>query len=76
MPNPALWKKMLYISSVLSKPFPFLRVDLYLLNNDEIKIGELTFYPNNGNKPFHPPIFDYKFGDFFCLPPKIPYSIN
>ena len=42
--KPKLFNKMLDIAKVLSKDFPFVRVDLYEYNNKVI-LGELTFTP-------------------------------
>ena len=38
---------MIEISSILSKDFPFVRVDLYNING-KIYIGEMTFTPSGG----------------------------
>jgi hypothetical protein len=47
LPSKSSLDKMKEIARDLSKEFDFVRVDLYLLN-DEIKFGELTFYPLGG----------------------------
>ena len=39
---------MVEISQKLSKGLSFVRVDLYVLNNDDIKFGEMTFLPDSG----------------------------
>jgi hypothetical protein len=52
---------MLDISRKLSKIFPFVRVDLYSVNN-KIYFGELTFTPANGVERFDPPEADYFLG--------------
>ena len=59
-------EKMLDICRVLSKDFPFVRVDLYY-ENEKIYFGELTFYPSGGFEGFKPPEFDKKFGSFFDI---------
>lgn len=45
--KPKCFDKMKEIAEELSKPFPFVRVDLYLINGD-IYFGELTFTPQAG----------------------------
>ena len=59
--------QMIEISRRLSKPFPFVRVDFYDLE-DKIYIGELTFYPGGGLNLFSPKEWDNKFGEMLLLP--------
>ena len=58
--------EMINICKILSKPFPFVRVDLYY-ENDTIYFGELTFYHYSGMTPFIPKKFDYIFGEYFDI---------
>lgn len=44
VPKPAHIEEMIRIATILSKPFPYVRVDMYYINN-QIYIGELTFTP-------------------------------
>lgn len=62
--KPFYFDEMLEISNTISKDFPFVRVDFYLVN-DKLYIGELTFYPWSGFVKFDPPSFDYQLGDLF-----------
>ncbi len=48
---PDNFDEMVKITEILSKGIPFLRVDLYSVNN-RIYFGELTFYPSSGIEPF------------------------
>lgn len=64
--KPALWDEMIKVSKILAETFPFVRVDFYMLNN-QLKIGELTFYPGNGTETFEPVSWDYKFGEMINL---------
>lgn len=48
---PDNFKEMVEITEKLSEGIPFLRVDLYSVNN-HIYFGELTFYPSSGIEPF------------------------
>lgn len=65
--KPLQLEEMLSISSKLSKSFPFLRVDFYIVNNT-LFIGELTLFPASGFSPFIPQDMDYKFGELLTLP--------
>ncbi len=57
--KPAHWDEMLRAASDLSKPFDFVRVDLYDLP-DGIYFSEFTFTPNATLFPFHDPAFSRK----------------
>ena len=61
IPRPAKFEEMLDISRKLSAPFKFVRVDLYL-HNQNIYFGELTFSPGGGVEPFNPTSADTAFG--------------
>lgn len=67
--QPKCFKEMIEIAERLSKPFPFVRVDLYEMKNKPM-FGELTFYPGNGMEPFNPKAWDYRIGKMLKLPPK------
>ena len=49
-PKPKRIDEMFRLASILSKGFPFVRVDLYYANN-KIYFGELTFFPQAGWDP-------------------------
>jgi hypothetical protein len=53
------WDEMLQIASDLSKPFDFVRVDLYDLP-DGVYFSEFTFTPNASALPFSDPAFSRK----------------
>lgn len=57
---------MLYVARMLSKDFPFVRVDLYNIEGDVV-FGELTFYPSSGYCYFNPDSFDFELGSKFDL---------
>lgn len=65
--KPVNFDRMVELAEKLSKPFPFVRVDLYEAGN-KIMFGELTFYPGNGIEPFSPMEYDYKLGELLHLP--------
>ena len=59
---------MISLAERLSVGFPFLRVDLYSINN-KIYFGELTFYPASGFGNFKPESADFKIGRFLNIAP-------
>lgn len=64
--KPERLEEMLEIAHVLSEDFPFVRVDLYDIN-EAIYFGELTFTPANGMDPNLPDGWDRKMGELFDL---------
>lgn len=58
--------ELLKYASVLSKPFPIVRVDLYNENN-KIIFGELTFLATGGTPKYDPPEYDFEFGKMFPI---------
>ncbi|ONI42855.1 hypothetical protein AN639_11830 [Candidatus Epulonipiscium fishelsonii] len=62
-------EEMINIAEILSKGFAHVRVDLYRLNNGDIKFGELTFHNRGGNAMWNPPIADFNVGQFFNIEP-------
>lgn len=67
--KPKNFNKMVELARKLSKPFPFVRVDLYEIG-DKVLVGELTFFPGGGVEPFTPVEWDYKLGEMLKLPEK------
>ena len=57
---------MLEVAEILSKDFPFVRVDLYFIKG-KVYFGELTFYPWSGYVKFKPEDFDYKLGNLMNI---------
>ena len=53
-------------ADILSKPFPFVRADFYIIN-DKIYFGELTFTPSAGMDPKRLPNVNSKFGEMVDL---------
>lgn len=62
-------EEMIKVAEKLSKNIPFVRVDLYDVNN-KVYFGELTFYPSSGFEGFNPEEWDIKLGDMLELPIK------
>ncbi len=68
--KPQNLKKMISITEILSEDFPFVRVDLFNINN-KIFFSELTFIPYGGLMKFIPPEIDDKLGSLLSgVPPK------
>lgn len=65
--KPKKLDEMINIARKLSEDFPFVRVDLYLVN-EKVYFGELTFYPWSGYVQFDPDEFDFKLGNDFIFP--------
>lgn len=64
--QPKNLESMLEIAKVLSEDFPFVRVDLYNVN-ETIYFGELTFFPHNGKGLFKPDEYDLIVGSLLDL---------
>lgn len=69
VPKPEQFDEMMKISREISGEFPFVRVDFYNYNGI-IMIGELTFFPVGGLKPFVPETEKYEnlLGSYLTLP--------
>lgn len=64
--KPKNLQKMINLSKKLSKSFPFVRVDLYSVNN-RIYFGELTFTPGSGLDLIKPNKANYELGKLIDL---------
>ena len=60
VPKPNQLDEMLRICKKLSKPFPFVRIDLYEVNN-KVYFGEITFTPGGGMQ-FYTPEYSLELG--------------
>lgn len=64
--KPKHFDEMVRISKILSKDFPFVRVDFYE-TDDKLYVGELTFTPKSGFGKFEPKEFDFELGSYLDL---------
>ncbi|PIC90898.1 carboxylate--amine ligase [Sporosarcina sp. P21c] len=64
--KPVNFEKMIDYAEVLSKPFPFCRVDFYNING-VIIFGEMTFSPQGGTSNIKPVIYNKIMGDWINL---------
>lgn len=67
IPQPKCLEEMISVARKLSEKFPFVRVDLYDVNNKVI-FGEMTFYPSDGRSDFTPEKYNTIIGDMLNLP--------
>lgn len=63
---PKNYDKMVKMAKDLSKDFPFVRVDLYEIN-EKIYFSEMTFSPCGGMMPFEPQQYDEILGSYINL---------
>ena len=68
--KPKCLSEMIDIARKLSENIPFVRVDLYEIN-EKVYFGEMTFYPGCGFERFTPEEWDYTFGSWINLPSKV-----
>lgn len=66
LPKPPLIDEAFKLADELANPFPFVRVDFYIINK-KIIFGELTFTPSGGIDPNRLPETDILFGDILEL---------
>ena len=70
LPKPDCMDEMFEIAGKLSEGIPFLRVDLYCINNRPY-FGETTFFPDSGFDPNILPETEKYFGKKIILPNKL-----
>ena len=66
--RPENFGEMLDVARTLSKGWPFVRVDLYRLDDGTIKFGEMTFIPAGGMIDWVPASADLLLGEPIVLP--------
>ena len=64
---PEKFELLKQLSQKLSKNFPHVRVDFFVVKN-KIYFSELTFFDSNGMEAFNPVEWDYKLGSYLILP--------
>lgn len=67
--KPKKLDELLKVAEILSKGFPHVRVDLYIVDN-KIYFGEMTFTNGAGFDKILPPEFDLELGSYIKLPKK------
>ena len=66
--KPVNYDKMTEIATILCQGFPFVRVDLYHLDDGSIKFGEMTFTPGSGQSTWLPEGTDEMLGAMIPVP--------
>ena len=64
--KPRNWNEAVKISEDLASPFPFVRVDLYIING-KIYISEMTFTPAKGTLTFKDDKSDFIIGEWLTI---------
>ncbi len=64
---PVTLDEMICLASRLAEHFPFARIDFYEVDGRPY-VGEITFGPGNGMLRFDPVEWDYRLGEYLCLP--------
>ena len=72
--KPDCLEKMTELAAKLSKGFPYVRVDFYIINN-KIYFGEMTFTSSSGTEDIQPRSFDIYLAKQIKLP-KLAYNID
>lgn len=65
--KPERFDTMVAAAERLAQSFPFVRVDCYL-HDDEVYVGEMTFFPASGHPDYVPASFDRVLGARLVLP--------
>ena len=74
-PKPKNLDLLIQLSEKLSKGFPHVRVDFYILNDGTIKFGEMTFTSYSGLCKWDPPEINLYLGNLIKLPSKNPFTV-
>lgn len=67
VPKPENLEQMINVAQRLSKPFPYVRIDLYNCSG-KIYFGEITFHHGSGTERIEPKEWDLKLGSYLQLP--------
>jgi hypothetical protein len=68
IPKPLAFDELFKCATILSKSFIYVRVDFYVLNDNSLKFGEMSFYPASGISEWNPKKYNKIFGDKIILP--------
>lgn len=60
--KPVCLQEMLDAARVLAKGMPFIRCDFYVLEDNSIRFGEMTFYPMSGMEDLKPEAMNLELG--------------
>jgi hypothetical protein len=68
IPKPEKLDLMINLAEKLSADFALVRVDFYILNNGDLKFGEMTFTPADGKNKWQPEDINMEMGAHLRLP--------
>jgi hypothetical protein len=69
--RPGNLAEMLDVARKLSAEFDFCRVDLYLINDEDLRFGEITLYPGGGFERFFPKQWDFELGKLWNISSEV-----
>ena len=70
--RPVNLDEMIKVAETIAAEYHFLRVDLYNINDEEIRFGELTIAPSLGHSKIEPVSFDHYMGSLWNYDSKEP----
>lgn len=70
IPKPEAYEEMISAAEILSKPFPFVRMDFYNINGRAV-FGEMTFTPHGCADPDYPEAAQKTLGKLIKLPDEV-----
>ena len=68
IPRPEKLEELLELCGKLAEGIPFVRTDFYILPDNSIRFGEITFFPMSGLDHFTPETANRRLGDMIHLP--------
>ena len=68
--KPKNLEHLINLAETLAEGFAHVRVDFYILNDGQIKFGEMTFTSGSGNCKWNPPKQNEIYGEMIRLPEK------
>lgn len=68
--KPERFKEMIWAAEILAQGFAHVRVDFYVLNDNSIKFGEMTFTTTSGTARWIPEQYNKYMGDLLVLSEK------
>lgn len=76
IPRPKQLEKLINLSRILARNFNHVRVDFYILNDGNIKFGEMTFTSSSGDCKWIPEEADITLGNLFDVQSYDDYQFN
>lgn len=67
--KPKQFEEMKQLAKILSKPFPFVRIDFFVCK-ERVYLGEFTFVPSGGLQKFQEDYVDKMLGEWLTIPKR------